>query len=488
MATITITDLTFCYEGSYDNIFEGVSLQIDTNWKLGLIGRNGRGKTTFLRLLQQELEFRGTISSPVSFDYFPFAIIDKDMFGVDIAEGQVPNLEIWRLQKELSLLELDDGAIYRPFATLSNGEQIKLLLALLFLRENRFLLIDEPTNHLDEATRKVVGKYLRMKKGFILVSHDRWLLDACVDHILSINRANIELQKGNFSTWKENRRRQDQFERIQNDKLKKEVSRLSVAAKAAAGWSDRVEASKYGNGPVDRGYLGHQSAKMMKRSKTLETRRQNALEKKAKLLKNVEPAETLLLHPMGFGKKCMVEARDLSLFYGEHPVAENLNFSIQQGERVALAGKNGSGKSTLLKCLLGKDISHTGTLSIASGLKISYIPQDTSFLRGSLTDFIQSEQLDESLFKAILRKLDFSRDQFDKRVEDYSEGQKKKVLLAKSLCTQAHLYLWDEPLNFIDVISRLQIEDAILRCQPTLLFVEHDETFRQKIATKTILF
>lgn len=488
MATITITNLTFCYEGSYDNIFEDVSLQIDTNWKLGLIGRNGRGKTTFLRLLQKKLEYRGTISSPVIFDYFPFNIVNQNLLAIDIAESLIPDLEVWRLHKEISLLELDSEVLYRPFDTLSSGEQTKLLLAILFLRENHFLLIDEPTNHLDDRTRKVVGKYLGMKRGFILVSHDRWLLDVCVDHILSINRANIELQKGNFSSWQENRYRQDQFEQIQNKKLKKEVSRLSAAAKAAAGWSHQVEASKYGSGPVDRGYLGHRSAKMMKRAKTLETRRQNALVEKAKLLKNVESTEELLLHPMTFGKRCMVEARNLSLFYGEQPVTRSLNFTVQQGDRIALTGKNGSGKSTFLQYLLGRDIVHTGTLTVACGLKISYIPQDSSFLQGSLNEFMQREQLDETLFMAILRKLAFSRNQFEKRMEDYSEGQKKKVLLARSLCSQAHLYLWDEPLNYIDIISRVQIEDAILRCKPTLLFVEHDETFRQKIATKTIRF
>lgn len=163
MATITITNLTFCYEGSYDNIFEDVSLQIDTNWKLGLIGRNGRGKTTFLRLLQKKLEYRGTISSPVIFDYFPFNIVNQNLLAIDIAESLIPDLEVWRLHKEISLLKLDSEVLYRPFDTLSSGEQTKLLLAILFLRENHFLLIDEPTNHLDDRTRKVVGKYLGMK-------------------------------------------------------------------------------------------------------------------------------------------------------------------------------------------------------------------------------------------------------------------------------------------------------------------------------------
>ena len=117
---------------------------------------------------------------------------------------------------------------------------------------------------------------------------------------------------------------------------------------------------------------------------------------------------------------------------------------------------------------------------------MSTVSQDTSFLSGDLSAFAKENQLDESLFKAILRKLDFPRIQFEKKMEDFSGGQKKKVLIAKSLCQQAHLYLWDEPLNFIDVLSRIQIEDLILRHRPTMLFVEHDRTFVDKVATKKI--
>jgi lincosamide and streptogramin A transport system ATP-binding/permease protein len=119
-------------------------------------------------------------------------------------------------------------------------------------------------------------------------------------------------------------------------------------------------------------------------------------------------------------------------------------------------------------------------------LKISYVSQNTANLSGTLTDYILCNYLDESLFKAILRKLDFSREQFEKRLEDFSEGQKKKVLIAKSLCEQAHLYIWDEPLNYIDVLSRMQIETLLLEYQPTILFVEHDSAFCSNIATKTI--
>ncbi|MBC8571193.1 ribosomal protection-like ABC-F family protein [Zongyangia hominis] len=486
MSLIQVSHLTFGYDGSLDNIFEDVSFQIDTRWKLGLTGRNGRGKTTFLRLLMGEYPYTGTISHSVDFDYFPFGVQQPDRTTQEIAGELAPDMAPWQLSRELSLLELDDEVLYRPFSTLSQGERTKILLAALFLRENHFLLIDEPTNHLDQHARQVVGRYLRGKESFILVSHDRDFLDSCIDHILSINRCNIEVQRGNFSTWQENKRRQDQFETLENQRLQKDIRRLSAAARRTCGWSDQVEASKYGAGVADRGYVGHKSAKMMKRSKVIARRQEAAIEERSGLMRNVDTAESLKLQNLPFPKPVLVEASDLSLFYDGRAVVEQLNFTVERGDRIALHGKNGAGKSSVLKLLLGEMIDHTGRIQLANGLIISYIPQDTAFLRGSLRDFCQEREIDESLCKAILRKLDFSREQFLGNMENFSAGQKKKVLLAGSLCQKAHLYLWDEPLNFVDVLSRIQIEELILDSEPTMVFVEHDSAFETRVATKVV--
>lgn len=487
MSLINVSNLTFAYEGSYDNIFENVSFQIDSAWKLGFTGRNGRGKTTFLNLLLGKYEYSGTISANVSFEYFPYAVCDPAQLTLDVLENINPFIVQWQLLRELSKLRVDEDVLYRPFDSLSNGEQTKVLLAVLFLKENSFLLIDEPTNHLDMQARQLVGDYLRGKSGYILVSHDRAFLDRCVDHILSINKTNIEIQKGNFSSWYQNKLMRDDFERAENEKLKKEVKRLEKAAKRTGMWSDKVEQSKWGEDAFDKGYIGHMAAKMMKRSKTIENRQQNALEEKSKLLKNVEEADTLKIMPLPFHSRRLLNMREISIAYGEKEVCKNIAFTINQGDRIALTGKNGSGKSSILKLIAGEPIPYTGVLEIPKGLAVSYVPQDTSSLSGSLSDYAQKLQIDESTFKAILRKLDFSRVQFEKDIRDYSGGQKKKVLLAGSLCQRAHLYLWDEPLNFIDVFSRMQLEQLLLSCNASMLFVEHDRAFTQKVATGKIL-
>lgn len=484
MSMIKVEDLTFSYPSSYDLIFDRVSFQIDTDWKLGFVGRNGRGKTTFLNLLLGKYEYRGKITSNVRFDYFPYPITDKERQTADILQEICPDAKEWEIRRELSYLDVEMEVLWRAFETLSNGEQTKVLLAALFLNEGNFLLIDEPTNHLDTAARKKVSEYLNRKKGFILVSHDRRFLDGCVDHILSINRTDIEVQSGNFSSWMENFERRQESELLQNERLKKDISRLQKSAERSAGWSDHVEASKIG--AADKGYVGHKSAKMMKRSKTIEKRKQQAIEQKAVLLKNVETVNALKMNPEAYHLDILASFSETAVMYEDRAISRPVSFQVRTGDRVFIEGKNGSGKSSLLKLLAGESLEHTGTVTIGSGLQISYVPQDTSYLTGTLAEFAEKNNLDESLFKTVLRKMDFERVQFEKDMKEFSGGQKKKVLIAKSLCERAHLYVWDEPLNFIDVYSRMQIEQLIEKFSPTMLLVEHDMAFRDAVATKVI--
>ena len=372
MAQINVSNLTFGYEGSYDNIFENVSFSIDTNWKLGFIGRNGKGKTTFLNLLLGKYEYQGSITKTAVFDYFPYRVNDAkdlDKTADELMEKWKPQVENWRVLCELGQLEIDAELLYRPFGTLSFGERTKVMLAVLFSGENDFLLIDEPTNHLDQNAREIIKKYLASKKGFILVSHDMDLLDACVDHVLVLNRSSIEVQSGNFTSWWENKEKADNFAKAENEKHIKEIGKLKAAADRSARWADKNESTKIGYDPVK------------ENDRSISTR---------------------------------------------------------------------------------------------------------AYLREKLKDYADWHNIDYTMLLSILRSLDMERVQFEKDIEDFSEGQKKKVLIAASLLTPAHIYIWDEPLNYIDVFSRMQIETLIERFKPTMLVVEHDVRFMEKLATRVV--
>ena len=493
MSLINISNLTFGYEGNSENVFDNVIIQLDTDWKLGLVGRNGRGKTTFMKLLTGEISGIGTISAKVDFEYFPYAVSNPGYFTIDVIREIAPDAEDWEIYREMSLLKMNEDTDYQQFSTLSGGEQAKAMLVGLFLRRNAFLLIDEPTNHLDIDGRHALGEYLSRKKRFIIISHDRKFLDMCTDHIMSINRCNIDVQKGNYSEWQKNKDMQDGFELAQNEKLKKEIKRLETAAKRTAEWSDKAEKVKIGFDPIKvekninrRAYEGAKAKKLMSRSTTISERRERAINENEKLLHNIEQSAELKIQSLEFHSPRLLQLENVAVFYDGKEICNNVNLKVMKGKRTAIVGGNGCGKSSILKLICGENIDYTGQLIKNGQLKISYVPQTTDHLHGTLREYATNLGIELSLFLTILRKLDFSREHFEQNIENYSAGQKKKVLISGSLCQKAHLYIWDEPLNYIDVISRIQIENMILASNASMIFVEHDETFCDKISDNVI--
>ena len=516
MSNIEFKDLTFGYGDNL--IFNHAQINIDDRWKLGLVGRNGRGKSTLLNLLQGKITTDSSITTDKNFVYFPQLLTEEDFNDKDKSKKQntadkysveslsvkitdrnsqltyyvlneLAEFEQWKLERELSLLKVDLEILWRPFGSLSGGEQTKCLLAILFLDEDNFPLIDEPTNHLDYHGRLLLSKYLKRKKSFILVSHDRDFLDRCIDHVLAINRNSIEVIKGNFSLWYDLKMNNDKREIEKNEQLKKDIGRLKKAARQNEDWSNKVEATKSvkvaGLKP-DKGYVGHKAAKMMQRSKNIERRQSKAIEEKSDLLKNIETIEKLKIFPLEYSKQQLCYFNHVTISYDKHIIVENLSFDINQGDRLNLVGKNGSGKTSIIKIIMKESNNYQGKVNIGNNLKIAYLSQDDSHLKGKLDDYANSLDIDLSLFKAILRKLDFSRELFTQEISTYSKGQKKKVMLAGVLCQEAHLFILDEPLNYLDIFTRMQVQELLLIFKPTVLFVEHDKYFCDQIKTKTL--
>lgn len=494
MGTIQIENVNFKYDQMIDNLFDNLNLKIDESWKLGLIGRNGRGKTTLLKLLLGQLDYQGKIVSNLNFYYYPQTVVDKNVPTVEVVKNltHLEEYDLWKIEIELDKLKVDPEVLQQQFSTLSPGERTKILLAILFIDESGFQLIDEPTNHLDIEGRKIVSDYLKNKKGFIVISHDKAFLNPVIDHVISINRADVDVYKGNFDTWQENKDRQDQSEKNEKAQLKKDIHRLHETAVKWENWSNSAEAQKnknrYGESVnLDKGFISHKSAKMMKKAKTAEKRVDSAISEKQSLLKNIEIEEPITLnyeersHPDIF-----VQVDNLQLQHDDikTPVVD---FKLKRDQVLALIGKNGIGKTTIFKQILGvqQPFEQTGKIHLANNLKISYLKQDNELI-GKIKDLAIAKKIEPEMVFSNLRKLGFERYLFGQPIEDMSQGQRRKVALALSLSEKANLYFWDEPLNYLDVITRQQIITAIKKQHPTMMLIDHDQDLIEAVSTQKI--
>lgn len=494
MGTIQIENMSYKYDQMVDNLFDSLNLQIDESWKLGLIGRNGRGKTTLMKILLGQLPYQGKVVSNLNFYYYPQKVVNKNKSTTEVIK-ELTNLEeydFWKIEVELEKLKVKNDILNQTFSTLSPGEQTKILLAILFIDDYGFQLIDEPTNHLDIDGRQVVADYLKSKQGFIVISHDKTFLNEVIDHVISINRQNVDIYKGNFDVWEREKNLQDQSQFDEKRQLKKDISRLHETAVKRKNWSNQSEKQKNKTGlqkvNLDKGFITHKAAKMMKKAKTVSKRVDEEIEKKQSLLKNIEIEEPIQLnyhelnHP-----KTLIKVDNLELSHGDVRTPKT-SFKVPVDQVVSLIGKNGIGKTTIFKQLLGieQPFEQTGDILIAKGIKISYLAQEDQLV-GNIRQLAQDKKIDPEMVFSNLRKLGFERNLFEQAVESMSQGQKRKVALAISLSQEANLYFWDEPLNYLDVITRQQIIEAIKKQHPTMLLIDHDKDLIDEISDQKII-
>lgn len=480
MGTIQVKNVSFRYPAMVDNLFDSLNLKIDASWKLGLIGRNGRGKTTLLKLLLGKLTYQGEITSDLHFYYYPQLIVDKSLPTRLVIQKltDLTEYDFWKIEVELEKLQVDPQVLDQQFSTLSPGEQTKVLLAVMFVDETGFQLLDEPTNHLDIEGRQVVADYLKRKKGFIVISHDKTFLNSVIDHVISINRQDVTVYKGNFDTWQSAMDQQNNLEIGQKKQLKTDIKRLHQVAVARENWAKQSDKQN----PDSTG------KKMMKKSKTIAKRVDQEIMEKQSLLKNIEIEAPLTLNYQPIlHKTTVLEVDNLTLKHAEIKTPQ-VSFKIPVNQVVALVGANGMGKTTILKQLLGikQPFQQSGKIALTKGVKISYLPQENE-LQGTIKRLtVDKKVLPETIYSN-LRKLGFERNLFEQPVEDMSQGQRQKVVLAISLAQEANLYLWDEPLNYLDVITRQQIIEVINRQHPTMLLIDHDKDLIDSVADKKVV-
>lgn len=517
--------MTYYYEEYYHPVFDKVNLVLDTDWRLGLIGRNGRGKTTLLRLLYGQLQpSHGEIICDVNMELFPYhfpcdmnegkettlEVVKEYLAGLTTMERQMEqllekntpqSLEVYkevlsqyieadgytakaRICRELQGMGMDEELLDRPYQTLSGGERTRIQIIAMFLRDDTFVLLDEPTEHLDDAGKKILAEYLKRKKGYIVVSHDRYFLDEVTDHILAINKATIELEKGSYSSWQKNMELKESFELRVREKLQQEIKQLERASKKQIGWAGIANQQKYEFASNARANGAKSYYRQVKRAKE---QIQDNLEQKKQLLRNMEETRALELWQLFSEEQVLVRCRELAFSYGTNVVLTDVSLDIEKGDRLWLRGKNGSGKSTFLKLLMQawqeEDVAKEYGIQLACGLKIGYVSQEAVVNKGYLKEWITDEEQYEKVLE-ICKVFDVKEELLQRPIESFSSGEIRKLNLAVALAQEQQLLLLDEPLNYMDVLFREQLKEAILTYKPTLILVEHEEVFARSVATK----
>lgn len=535
MSKIKIENMSFSYEVPFKNVFENITLEIDTAWKGIIYGKNGRGKSTFLNLIRKKLEpTSGRISSSISFSFFPFEIknrnekvinVIKDALGpyreyenlieTYLTKGDEESLALYGeveekykaidgyyidsvIAEECSKISLKENITGRAYSRLSGGEKTKIKLVILFLQSGTFPLIDEPTNHLDIKAREECAIYLKSKKsGFLCVSHDKTFLETIGTHVISIDsNRGIEINKINFENFVIQNTKKMEREKLKNMELKNSINRLNKSFVEKKTWSDNKEAGKLFSPKAkvsaddrlkkgDKGRIGAKAAKMMKRAKNIENRILKDISEKKELVNFIEKDYEIKFKEGKKDKKEILRVDKLIIAYDNTNLINGISFSIHTGERLAICGANGSGKSSIIKALLSQT-PYEGLIKFRENTRISYLSQELNYPDMSLNDYILKRGASPKTFGAFLASFDFRGEILHKKLADFSEGEKRKTALALSIHEEADIYIWDEPLNYLDIQLRGKVEAAILKYKPTIIFVEHDSSFIEKIATNII--
>jgi ATP-binding cassette subfamily F protein 3 len=499
-----------------NRIFSNITFEVHSDERVGLIGRNGTGKTTVLKIIAGiENQDKGSISirksSTIGYlhqipDYPEQSrVIDvlKTAFELQYRinselkelEAQMSCLkgkeleyalrkygelnELYeakggyeieeKMSKVCTGLKINDKFLSREFISLSGGEKTIIMLGKILLESPEILLLDEPSNHLDVASIEWLEGYLKGYKGTVLViSHDRYFLDRVVTKIVEIEDDETSLYHGNYSYYVKEKQRRifEQFEDYKDQQ--KKLKAMEKAIKQLREW-----AIQGGN------------EKFFKRAESMQ-KRLDKIERVDKPLIN-QPKIQLDFADTDRSGKDVVSIRGLCKSFDQKRILENLDLEIRYGERAALIGDNGSGKSTIIKTLLGEIQADYGEVKLGSNSKIGYLPQNITFNNEELTvleAFREDMSILEGPARGILAKFLFYGEHVFKKVKNLSGGEKSRLKLCILIQNDINLLILDEPTNHLDIDSRENLEEALIEFSGTILFISHDRFFINKLAER----
>ncbi len=494
-----------------NDILRGVSFDVNEGERVALLGANGTGKTTLLRLLTGELtpdegeiflapkKRVGLISQipvyPAGYtaeDVLNSAFrhlhaIRDEMSALENAMAEDASGAVLRRYDALAAdferlggysadrerervangLDLSPALRARPFDKLSGGEKTRVNFARLLLEDTDILLLDEPTNHLDLKSTEWLEEFLLHFRGTVLtVSHDRWFLDTIAQRCIELIGGHCEFYSGNYSFFVVERQRRYDELLAQYEKNQKEIAHLEAAADKLHLWA----------------FLGND--KLHKRAFSMEKRI-------AKLQSAPKPQREKRLKArfseQEFRGDEILVAEGLSKSYGEKTLFSELELLIEPGERVAVMGDNGSGKSTLVKIILGEETPDAGYTRLGPAVKTAYLPQLVTFShpeRSALDTLIYDIKATPQEARDRLAAFHFAGEDALKTVGTLSGGEQSRLRLCMLMKGDINFLLLDEPTNHLDIASREWIEEALADYEGTLLFVSHDRWFVDAFATR----
>lgn len=454
-------------------ILKDISFRIYNKEKIGLVGRNGIGKTTLLKTLTGDTDYdNGNIKYYGNIGYLPQDLkFSEDITVYDFIKKISDGKNTLEIISKFNLKKVENHKI----STLSGGEKTKLYLAKIATEKPDLLILDEPTNHLDFDSIVWLERFINNYNGSaLIVTHDRYFLDKTVSKIFELEDKKIKVYSGNYSFYVEEKKIEHQKELDEYIKYTKEKKKLEMAAVKQM---DR--ANKYNSMSKD-DFQRHKAAKIAKRSKAIVSR-VNQLEVKKKP-KEYKKINIKFENINDKSKDILVRGVKVSKSY-DRVLFNNIDFEIRRNKRIAILGDNGVGKSTLLKGIINK-VELQGNINISSSAKIGYFSQELENLDNETTILEEIKRInnDESYIRTLLGCMLFRRDDVYKTIKNLSLGEKVRVIFLKLVLGENNLLILDEPTNFLDTETREIIEDALLDFNGSIVFVSHDRYFINKMA------
>lgn len=527
MNLLRTENLSFRYETQAEPVFSNVSLKINEDSRIGLIGSNGCGKSTLLNLLLDRITpTAGNIyrKNGLKIGFLPQELqLPENHAALDYLWSAFPKVAALKKKTE-NLAEFTDEEIVRIFekyeankgyeietkiekisgkfgfdqamlarriSELSGGERTKLALGRILLRKRDLLLLDEPTNHLDIETLQWLEQFLReLNIAYMIISHDRKFLDNCVTKIFHLQQDGISEYSGNYTFYRKEKESELQRKLHKYEVQKKKIEKLKQSAHKRKQWaySHQPETGSNGYAPVYES-LGNESKHAMKQAINLQTRLQKKIEQAEAEKPFLEKERKFYFDNKRISSKYVLRTENLAKSFSDNKIFEDVNLNIENGERVAITGKNGSGKTTLLRIITGKINNFEGEYFWSPQASIGYYSQDyetLDFNKTIMQQVVTGDKSKQTYARTVLGCLKIPEQLLNKRINTLSIGERSKVALAGIIVNGANVLVLDEPTNHLEIPAREALEDALLSFPGSIIFASHDRYLIDKLSTKKI--